>query len=71
MQDLIRSGPNYWRHLVLVRPVRPSQNPMGAESRPLAEGGKAAMQVKVKGTAKMGKSPKFQISTGKTCKFVL
>ena len=46
MQDLIRSGPNYWQHLVLVGPVRPSQNPMGTESRPLAEGGKAAMQVK-------------------------
>ena len=40
MQDLIRSGPNYWRRL-----VRPSQNPMGAESRLLTAGGKAAMQV--------------------------
>ena len=31
--------------LVLVGPVRPSQIPMGAESRPLTEAGKAAMQV--------------------------
>ena len=32
MSDFIRSGPNYWRRLVLVGPVRPSQNP-----RPIAE----------------------------------
>ena len=37
MKDFIRSGPNYWQPLVLVGPVRPSQNPMGAESRPLTE----------------------------------
>ena len=47
MYDSNRSFPNYWRRLVLVGHVRPSQNPMGAASRPSpgTGGGRAAMQV--------------------------
>ena len=43
MLNVIRICLSYWRHLVLVRPVRPSQNPIGAESR--QNDSKAAMQV--------------------------